>query len=135
MMSQVKHQSLGAVMTVRMHLHVCFRATVMALGVHRRNFVSSGDGATEAGTQAGPGQGPTEARLPPAFSRLPILLHTPSHPASASPYFFLLPIRVDFFFQTLNFLYCIGVEPTNNAVVVSGEQQRDSVIPIHPCGF
>ena len=125
----------GRVMTVCMHLCVRFRATVMALGVNRRNFVNSGDGATEAGTQAGPGQGATEARLPMAFSCLPILLHTPSHPASASPYFFLLPILVDFFFQTLNFFFCIGVEPTNNAVVDSGEQQRDSVIHIRPCGL
>ena len=123
-------------MTVCMHLRVRFRATVMALSVNRRNFVNSGDGATEAGTQAGPGQEATEARLLLAFSRLPILLHTPSHPASASPYFFLLPILVDFFFfQTLNFLFWIEVEPTNTAVVVSGEQQRDSVIHMRPCGL
>ena len=88
MMSQVKHQSLGAVMTVCMHLHVCFRATVMALGVHRRNFVSSGDGAMEAGTQAGPGQGPTEARhtgwaRPGAHrSQAAAGLQQPAHPAS-----------------------------------------------------
>ena len=98
-MSQVKHQSLGMVMTMHMHLCVHFSATVMALGVNRRNFVNSGDGATEAGTQAGPDQEATEARLPLAFSRLPVLLHTPSQPASANPNFFLLPILVDFFFK------------------------------------
>ena len=99
MTSQVKHQSLGTVMTVHVRLCIHFSATVMALGVNRRNFVNSGDGATETGTQAGPGQEATEARLPLASSRLPALLHTPSHPASANPYFFLLPILVDFFFK------------------------------------
>lgn len=27
-----------------------------------------------------------------------------------------------------NFLFCIGVQPINNVVVVSGEQRRDSVL-------
>ena len=36
-----------------------------------------------------------------------------------------------FFFQILNLLFCIGVYPINNVVVVSGEQQRDSAIHIH----
>ena len=31
----------------------------------------------------------------------------------------------------LNFLFCIGVQLINNAVIVSGEQQRDSAIHIH----
>ena len=35
-----------------------------------------------------------------------------------------------FFPQALNFLFCIGVQPVNNVVVVSGEQQRDSAIHI-----
>ena len=30
-----------------------------------------------------------------------------------------------------NFLFCIGVKPINNVVIVSGEQQRDSAIHIH----
>lgn len=34
-----------------------------------------------------------------------------------------------FSFQTLNF--CIRVEPINNVVVVSGEQQKDSATRIH----
>ena len=38
-----------------------------------------------------------------------------------------------FFLQALNFLFCIGVQPINNTVVVSGEQQRDSAI--HICEF
>ena len=29
------------------------------------------------------------------------------------------------------FKFCIGVEPINNAVMVSGGQQRDSAVPIH----
>ena len=33
-----------------------------------------------------------------------------------------------FVFQTLNFLFCTGVQLVNNVVVVSGEQQRNSVI-------
>ena len=35
------------------------------------------------------------------------------------------------FFQTLNFLFCIGAWPINNAVGVSGEQWRDSAMQIH----
>ena len=35
-----------------------------------------------------------------------------------------------FLIQTLNFLFCIGVQPMSN-VVVSGEQQRDSAIDTH----
>ena len=31
----------------------------------------------------------------------------------------------------LNFLFCTGEWLTNNAVIVSGEQQRDSAIRIH----
>ena len=31
----------------------------------------------------------------------------------------------------LNFLFCIGVEPINNVVVVSGGQQRNSAIHVH----
>ena len=30
-----------------------------------------------------------------------------------------------------NFLFCIGVQLINNAVMVSGEWQRDSAVPIH----
>ena len=29
-------------------------------------------------------------------------------------------------FFVLTFLFCIGLEPINNVVIVSGEQQRDS---------
>ena len=36
-----------------------------------------------------------------------------------------------FFFFLLNFLFCIGVEPINNFVTVSGEQLRDSAIHMH----
>ena len=28
-----------------------------------------------------------------------------------------------------NILFCIGLKPINNVVIVSGEQQRDSAIP------
>ena len=31
----------------------------------------------------------------------------------------------------LNFLFCIGVQPVNNVVMVSGEQQRDSAVDLH----
>ena len=31
----------------------------------------------------------------------------------------------------LNFLFCIRIQPTNNVVIVSGEQPRDSAIHIH----
>ena len=33
---------------------------------------------------------------------------------------------VIFFVQTLKFVFCIGVQPVNNAVIVSSEQRRDS---------
>ena len=33
----------------------------------------------------------------------------------------------------LNFLFCIGVQPVNNVVMVSGEQRRDSAIHTHVC--
>ena len=33
--------------------------------------------------------------------------------------------------QSLRFLFCIGVYPVNNVVIVSDEQQRDSAIHIH----
>ena len=39
-----------------------------------------------------------------------------------------------FFFQNLNFLFCIGVQSINNVMVVSGEQLRNpmyNVIHIH----
>ena len=36
-----------------------------------------------------------------------------------------------YFFQTLNFLLCIGVQRINNAVVVSGEQEREPAIHVH----
>ena len=35
------------------------------------------------------------------------------------------------FTYLLNFLFYIGVQPFNNVVIVSGEQQRNSVIHIH----
>ena len=35
------------------------------------------------------------------------------------------------FFFLLNFIFCIGVEPINNFVTVSGEQWRDSAIHMH----
>ena len=38
-----------------------------------------------------------------------------------------------FFFQILNFLFCIVVKLTNNIGVVSGEQWRDSAIHTHVC--
>ena len=38
--------------------------------------------------------------------------------------------HVGFFFVTLNFLFCFGVWPIKNVVVVSGEHQRDSAICI-----
>ena len=31
----------------------------------------------------------------------------------------------------LNFLFCIGIQPTHNIVIVSGGQQRDSAIRVH----
>ena len=34
-------------------------------------------------------------------------------------------------FSLFNFLFCIGVEPVNNTVIVSGEQGRDSAVHIH----
>ena len=36
-----------------------------------------------------------------------------------------------FFFYTLNFSFCIGLQPINSIVVVSGEQRRDSATHIH----
>ena len=50
--------------------------------------------------------------------------------------FLLLTVLITFFFfciygflsQTLNFLFCIGVQLTINVTVVSGEQQRESAI-------
>ena len=38
-----------------------------------------------------------------------------------------------FFFspKTLNFSFCTGVQPINNAEVVSAEQQRDSAVHVH----
>ena len=36
-----------------------------------------------------------------------------------------------FLFFFLNFSFCLGVWPINNVVMVSGGQQRDSVIHIH----
>ena len=36
-----------------------------------------------------------------------------------------------FFFYTLNFSFCIGLQPINSIVVVSGEQRRDSATRIH----
>ena len=36
-----------------------------------------------------------------------------------------------YFFQTLNFLFCTGVYPVNNVVVLLDEQRRDSAILIH----
>ena len=36
-----------------------------------------------------------------------------------------------YFFLTLNFLICIGVQLINNIVIVSGEQQRHSAVHIH----
>ena len=75
---------------------VPFNVTVMALSVNGRNCEFSWWGPTEVGTQAGPDQEGTEARLPLACSLLPALLHTPPRPASPGPDFFLLPIPVDF---------------------------------------
>ena len=49
---------------------------------------------------------------------LALLCH--SDPCSKSTLFFFL-----------NFLFCIGVEPINNVLVVSGEQQRASAIHTH----
>ena len=37
----------------------------------------------------------------------------------------------NFIFIFLNFLFCIGVWPINNVVIVSDEPQRDSAIHIH----
>ena len=45
-------------------------------------------------------------------------------------FFFYLDFH-DFFFQTVNFSFCIGVEPINNVVEVSPEKQRDSAVHIH----
>ena len=36
-----------------------------------------------------------------------------------------------FIFIFLNFLFCVGVWPVNNVVMVSDEPQRDSAIHIH----
>ena len=41
--------------------------------------------------------------------------------------------RNDIFFFFLNLLFCMGVQPINNAMIVSGEQWRDSTIHIHVC--
>lgn len=59
----------------RTRLSVRFSVTIMALRVNGRNCVNSAERATEAGTQAGPGQEGVEARLPLAFSLLPALPH------------------------------------------------------------
>ena len=40
-------------------------------------------------------------------------------------------IIIGSFFQTLNFLFCIGGIAINNVVVVSDEQLKDSAIHIH----
>ena len=37
--------------------------------------------------------------------------------------FFFITLIFYFYFQTLNFLFCIGLWPINNVMVVSGEQQ------------
>ena len=37
----------------------------------------------------------------------------------------------DAFFFFCSFLFCIGILPLNNVVIVSGEQQRDSAVHIH----
>ena len=34
-----------------------------------------------------------------------------------------------------NFLFCIGVQSASNAVIASGEQRRDSAIPMYMCPF
>ena len=39
--------------------------------------------------------------------------------------------RTNFIFIFFNFLFCIGVWPINNVVIVSDELQRDSAIHIH----
>ena len=44
---------------------------------------------------------------------------------------FILYVMYFFFFFFFTFLFCIGLQPVNNAVVVSGKQQRDSAICIH----
>ena len=36
-----------------------------------------------------------------------------------------------FCFYFVNFLFCFGVQPVNNIVIVSGEQKRDSVMHMH----
>ena len=57
----------------------------------------------------------------------------PSH----APHLFLTLVSIShrhtlsFSSQTSNFLFCIGVQPINNAVVVSGEEQRVSAIRAH----
>ena len=35
------------------------------------------------------------------------------------------------FFQTLNYSFCVGMQPTDSVTGVAGEQQRDSAIHIH----
>ena len=59
----------------RTRLSVCFSVTIMTSRVNGRNCVNSAEQATEAGTQAGPGQEGAGARLPLAFSLLPALPH------------------------------------------------------------
>ena len=44
-------------------------------------------------------------------------------------------LLIFYFFSLLSFLFCIGIEPVNNVVTVSGRQQRGSAIhtQIHVC--
>ena len=39
-------------------------------------------------------------------------------------------LHLKIFLQTLNFLFCMGVYPINNVVVVSDKEQQESVIHI-----
>ena len=50
-------------------------------------------------------------------------------PKSFSFRYLCLILNVGQFFK--NLLFCIGVSPINNVLIVSGEQLRDSAIPIH----
>ena len=67
----------------------------------------------------------SQASCVPASQDPPKCTHT-----SAFCHHWLVYVH-DLFSQPLNFLFCIGIEPINNVVVVSGEQQRVIAIKIH----
>ena len=45
--------------------------------------------------------------------------------------FIFLGHRIVILFFYFNFLFCVGVYPINNVMIISGEQWRDSIIHVH----